>query len=207
MTPSLSPTTSHHVAVIGAGAAGLVAARELRREGHSVVVFERQKQVGGTWIYTDHVETDPLSVDPTRTVVHSSVYASLRTNLPRECMGYLDFPLVVRSGDPRRFPSHGEVLAYLQDFAKEFAIEEMIRFGTAVERVAPESEGGNRKWRVESTETEKRVRRDEVYDAVVVCSGHYTEPRLADIPGNLKICYLCHFKNVEEVELHRKSGT
>ncbi|KAG2277336.1 hypothetical protein Bca52824_059891 [Brassica carinata] len=172
MTPSLSPTTSHHVAVIGAGAAG-----------HSVVVFERQKQVGGTWIYTDHVETDPLSVDPTRTVVHSSVYASLRTNLPRECMGYLDFPLVVRSGDPRRFPSHGEVLAYLQDFAKEFAIEEMIRFGTAVERVAPESEGGNRKWRVESTETEKRVRRDEVYDAVVVCSGHYTEPRLADIPG------------------------
>ena len=117
-------------------------------------------------------------------------------------MGYLDFPLVVRSGDPRRFPSHGEVLAYLQDFAKEFAIEEMIRFETAVE-----SEGGNRKWRVESTETEKRVRRDEVYDAVVVCSGHYTEPRLADIPGNLKLCYLCHFKNVEEVELHRKSGT
>ncbi|KAL9310406.1 putative FAD/NAD(P)-binding domain superfamily [Arabidopsis thaliana] len=44
MAPSLSPIRSHHVAVIGAGAAGLVAARELRREGHSVVVFERQNK-------------------------------------------------------------------------------------------------------------------------------------------------------------------
>ncbi|CAN6856797.1 unnamed protein product [Brassica oleracea] len=177
------PTRSMKSLPTYAGAAGLVAARELRREGHSVVVFERQKQVGGTWIYTDHVEPDPLSVDPTRPVVHSSVYATLRTNLPRECMGYRDFPFVARSGDQRRFPSHGEVLAYLQEFAKEFAIEEVIRFETAVERVAPATEGGNGKWRVESTEKEKRVRRDEVYDAVVVCNGHYIEPRLAEIPG------------------------
>ncbi|XP_020890188.1 putative flavin-containing monooxygenase FMO GS-OX-like 11 isoform X2 [Arabidopsis lyrata subsp. lyrata] len=192
MAPSLSPIRSHHVAVIGAGAAGLVAARELRREGHSVVVFERQKQVGGTWIYTDHIEPDPLSVDPTRSVVHSSVYGSLRTNLPRECMGYRDFPFTIRSGvsesrDPRRFPSHSEVLAYLQDFAKEFAIEEMIRFETAVVKVAPavDSDGGEGigKWRIESMEKEKKVRCDEIYDAVVVCNGHYIEPRLAEIPG------------------------
>lgn len=125
MASSSSSLLSRHVAVIGAGAAGLVAARELRREGHSVVVFERQKHVGGTWNYTDHVERDPLSVDPTRPIVYSSVYRSLRTNLPRECMGFTDFPFVIRPGesrDPRRFPRHGEVLAYLQDFAKEFAI-------------------------------------------------------------------------------------
>ncbi|CAA7034214.1 unnamed protein product [Microthlaspi erraticum] len=158
-----SSMKSRHVAVIGAGAAGLVAARELRREGHSVVVFERQKQVGGTWIYTDHVESDPLSVDPTRIVVHSSVYGSLRTNLPRECMGFRDFPFAIRSGesrDPRRFPSHGEVLAYLQDFGKEFGIEELIRFETTVVRVSPaaESDGeeGIGKWRIESTEKEKK---------------------------------------------------
>ncbi|KFK24020.1 hypothetical protein AALP_AAs65924U000100, partial [Arabis alpina] len=174
---------------IGAGPAGLVAARELRREGHSVVVFERQKQVGGTWIYTDHVEPDPLSVDPTRPIVHSSVYGSLRTNLPRECMGYRDFPFVVRSDsrDPRRFPNHGEVLTYLQEFVKEFGIEEMIRFETTVLRVIPaaKTDGGEgiEKWRIESEEKEKKVRCDEIYDAVVICNGHYTEPRLAEIPG------------------------
>ncbi|CAN8245242.1 unnamed protein product [Cochlearia groenlandica] len=197
MAPSLSPTISRHVAVIGAGAAGLVAARELRREGHSVVIFERQKQVGGTWIYTDQAESDPLSVDPTRPVVHSSVYRSLRTNLPRECMGYSDFPFLIRSSlsesrDPRRFPSHREVLAYLRDFAKEFEIEDMIRFDTAVDRVSTAAEEeidgeegrGNVRWRIESTEMKKKARRrDEIYDAVVVCNGHYIEPRLAEIPG------------------------
>ncbi|WZZ13015.1 hypothetical protein YC2023_106104 [Brassica napus] len=33
-----------------------------------------------------------ISVDPTRPIVYSSVYRSLRTNLPRECMGFIDFP-------------------------------------------------------------------------------------------------------------------
>jgi cation diffusion facilitator CzcD-associated flavoprotein CzcO len=45
----------HVQAVIGAGAAGLVAARELRKEGHEVVVFEQQEQLGGIWLYTDQV--------------------------------------------------------------------------------------------------------------------------------------------------------
>ncbi|KAF8049667.1 hypothetical protein N665_2153s0001 [Sinapis alba] len=197
MAPSSSSTIiCRNVAVISAGAAGLVAARELRREGHSVVVFERQNQVGGTWIYTDYVESDPLSVDPTRPIVYSSVYRSLRTNLPRECMGFIDFPFVIRSGksrDSKRFPSHGEVLAYLHEFSKEFAIEEMIRFETTVERVSPtkerDGEGGITKWRIEFTEKEEKVRREELYDAVVVCNGHYIEPRLANITGNCNIKY------------------
>ena len=82
------------VAVIGGGAAGLMAARELRREGHKVVVFEREAQPGGTWVYTHEVESDPLGLDPGRTIVHSSLYSSLRTNLPREVMGFSDFPFV-----------------------------------------------------------------------------------------------------------------
>lgn len=41
--------------MIGAGAAGLVAARELRKEGHDVVVFEQLDKLGGTWLYTDEV--------------------------------------------------------------------------------------------------------------------------------------------------------
>ena len=52
--------------MIGAGAAGLVAARELLREGHRVSVFEKSPIVGGVWVYTDEVEDDPLGVAPGR---------------------------------------------------------------------------------------------------------------------------------------------
>ena len=51
-------------AVVGAGAAGLVAARELLREGHRVQVLERGEGVGGVWAYTPLTEADPLGQDP-----------------------------------------------------------------------------------------------------------------------------------------------
>ena len=47
-------------AVIGAGAAGLVAARELVLEGHHVTVFEKGSSTGGVWVYTDEVEAPDL---------------------------------------------------------------------------------------------------------------------------------------------------
>ena len=42
--------------VIGAGAAGLVAARELAREGHQPTVWEQGRRPGGVWVYSDAVE-------------------------------------------------------------------------------------------------------------------------------------------------------
>lgn len=179
------PVTSKSVAVIGAGAAGLVAARELRREGHGVVVFERENQIGGTWVYSPTVESDPLGIDPRREVVQSSLYASLRTNLPREVMGFLDYPFAnprKPNRDPRRFPGHGEVLEYLKDFACEFRLTELVRFATEVRFVGLADEG---KWEIRSFGRDHGgdALVNEVYDAVVVCNGHFTEPRIAEVPG------------------------
>ncbi|CAL5187620.1 unnamed protein product [Lathyrus oleraceus] len=178
-TPLLTP---RHVAVIGAGAGGLVAARELRREGHQVVVFDRGDQLGGSWVYTAEVESDPIGKDPKRRIVHSSLYNSLRTNLPRESMGFRDYPFRRKEGkerDSRRFPSHIEVLKYLQDFAADFEINDSVRLQTEVV-YAGLDEGG--KWTVRSRSIENDCV-DEIYDAVVVCNGHYFQPRLPHITG------------------------
>lgn len=43
--------TGRHVAVIGAGPAGLAAARDLRRTGHDVTIFESRSQAGGLDTY------------------------------------------------------------------------------------------------------------------------------------------------------------
>ena len=45
--PPIFPDTGRRVAVIGAGPAGLAAARDLRRLGHAVTVFEREAKPGG----------------------------------------------------------------------------------------------------------------------------------------------------------------
>jgi cation diffusion facilitator CzcD-associated flavoprotein CzcO len=191
------PSASLRLAVVGAGAAGLVAARELRREGHAPVVFERAAAVGGTWLYTHPAATssDPLGAAAT----HSSLYASLRTNLPRETMGFLDFPFAaaaaVGSRDPRRVPGHEEVLRYLEAFARRFDLLRLVRFETEVLSVRREDDGG--RWAVTSRKLgEKGSGEEEFYDAVVVCNGHYTEPRIAVIPGNFATNTICDRVNL-----------
>uniref|UniRef100_A0A182TSG8 Flavin-containing monooxygenase n=1 Tax=Anopheles melas TaxID=34690 RepID=A0A182TSG8_9DIPT len=65
--------------IIGAGMAGLAAARRVLEIGAQVTIFERMDQLGGTWIYTDEVGVDRYGLP-----VHTSMYRGLRTNLPKE---------------------------------------------------------------------------------------------------------------------------
>ncbi|MEM7155094.1 MAG: FAD-dependent oxidoreductase [Myxococcota bacterium] len=150
------------VAVIGAGAAGLVTARELMRAGLSVTVFERAAHPTGTWVYGD-----------------SPLYASLRTNLPRDLMAFDDFAFE-DAGDPRRFPGHEEVRRYLERFAQAHAIGPRMRTETTVTAVAPHTIQGLR-WRVAWRDAQGPAEAD--FDAVAVCNGHYLEPEIPRLPG------------------------
>ncbi|XP_015697074.2 flavin-containing monooxygenase FMO GS-OX-like 2 isoform X2 [Oryza brachyantha] len=177
------------VAVVGAGAAGLVAARELLREGHAVTVFERSARVGGTWAYDPRSDPDPLGLDPASpaaaAAVHGSLYASLRTNLPRELMGFSGFALDGRvfAGDPRTFPGHREVLAFLDAFAEESGVAGRIRLRAEVVRVGPLGAGGQgERWAV-AWRGEAGAVVEEVFDAVVVCNGHCTVPLVPKLRG------------------------
>ncbi|KAF5184275.1 Flavin-containing monooxygenase fmo gs-ox-like [Thalictrum thalictroides] len=178
-----------HVCVIGAGPSGLVAARELRKEGHTVVVLEQNHEVGGQWLYEPNIEgEDPLG-KANVLKVHSSVYASLRLTSPREIMGFTDFPFLAKKGrDMRRFPGHNELLQYLKDFCDWFGLREMIRFNTRVVYVGmlhDIAKFGRDKWIVRSKEINSSSEKvnEEVFDAVVVAIGHYSHPRLPNIKG------------------------
>ncbi|KAK8325992.1 hypothetical protein V6Z12_A11G088500 [Gossypium hirsutum] len=177
---------SYKVAVVGSGFAGLVTARELKREALLVTVFENANHVDSIWLFNSRVDTDLLGLDPNREIVHSSLYRSLRVNLPRQIMCFMDYSFMKKEcGDPRTFPGHEEVLKFLEDFARDFRLMELIRFGHEVVRVELTDEARH-KWVVESRtrETESRWEsKEEVFEAVVICNGKHTEPKIVEFPG------------------------
>ena len=163
------------VAIIGARAAGLVAAREVLRAGLTPTVFEATPQIGGVWVYSDMTESDPLGQTPDERR-HSSLYASLRTNLPTDLMQFFDYPFAPPDG--KRYPPHEAVLQYLQDFARDFDLLQHVQLSTPVTRVSTHADGFrvrcNPAGGSESTA---------LFDAVMVCNGHYTKPRIVQIDG------------------------
>lgn len=62
-----------NIGVIGAGLAGLCAAKYAKSFGHSVTIFEQNNKIGGTWIYTDAIGQDTYGLD-----IHTSMYHNLQ---------------------------------------------------------------------------------------------------------------------------------
>ncbi|XP_047064513.1 flavin-containing monooxygenase FMO GS-OX-like 8 [Lolium rigidum] len=181
---------SKNVCVVGAGMAGMAAARELRREGHAVTVMEQSADVGGQWLYDPRTDgDDPLGATvPVR--VPGSMYACLRLISPREAMGFSDFQFLPRHGvagrDPRRYPVHQEMYCYLRDFCDAFGLMDAVRLSTRVLRVAeavPTSSSSTRQWAVRSVHLGDGKEKEEVFDSVVVATGHYSQPKLPRIKG------------------------
>jgi len=169
------------IAVIGAGAAGLVTARELSRGGHDVSVFEQSDRVGGVWIFEPIPEDDAMGLKPSK-AVFSSIYDSLRTNLPRDLMAFQDYTFDSMGGGEdewQRYPHHSKVLTYLENFAESFDITSMIRFQRTVSRV----EKLDADWVVTSEHVQSGEIERQRFDGVAVCSGHYSKPRVPVIAG------------------------
>lgn len=155
MTAPVSGTSTgrrRRVAVIGAGAGGLCAAKHLLQRGMDVTVFEIGSCVGGLWVYENDNGRSPT-------------YKSLHINSEAAITSYEDFPFP--PGTPL-FPPHAVVRGYLEEYARAFGVDEHIRFNTAVTAVEPLE--GDRWLVVQGNGTA-----DE-FDAVVAAPGHQAVP-------------------------------
>ncbi|XP_049964048.1 uncharacterized protein LOC126484543 [Schistocerca serialis cubense] len=163
------------IAIVGAGAAGLASARHVQAsENHSCVVFERSTHIGGTWVYTEEVgiASDGLPV-------HTSMYQNLRTNLPKEVMGFPDFPI------PHREESYlpaKDILQFLNDYADHFGLRKHIKFQHVVTLVNPR----DAVWDVTVKNLASGEETVHEFDAVMVCNGHYFLPFVPSLPGSEK---------------------
>ena len=97
-----------------------------------------------------------------------------RTNLPKQVMEYPDFQY---PKNLRTFPTHGQVLDYLQDYCTHFNLESSIRFNETVTHVAPQPQENitdhlnNVKWTVKTSNVKSGIEESAVFDSVVVCNG------------------------------------
>jgi len=159
--------------IIGAGAAGLAALKELTDAGIAVDCFEKTNRVAGHW------NTD---------------YDALHTITPRDSSGFVDFPM---PEDYPLYPSRHQVTTYINRYADHFKLREKIRFYSEVKSIAPLDETGEKGWRVELEDGHARN-----YRGVLVANGHLWDARIPDIAKKFtgRSIHSGHYHNTAEIE-------
>ncbi len=145
------------IAVIGAGAAGLSAAKYMAAAGFNVTVFELGSEIGGMWCYRNDNGL-------------SSAYRTLHINTSRSVTRFHDLDF---DADVQAFPDHWDMHRYLVKYARHFDLERLIRFRTAVVDARPQFSPGREApvWELELSDgTTAR------FDTVIAATGHLSEP-------------------------------
>ncbi|KAJ3288713.1 hypothetical protein HDU79_004639 [Rhizoclosmatium sp. JEL0117] len=146
-----------HVAIIGAGLAGLVTARHFLAEGWNVTVFEAQRSLGGVW-------------------ERAYPFAALQT--PSSTYHFSDFPFPFAVS---RFATKQQLLNYFSAYAAHFGVLERIQFGSRVVRIRRRDDG-RKGWSLD-IQRDGFVK-EQVFDFVVSCQGLYSgKARIPDLPG------------------------
>ncbi|XP_069823699.1 dimethylaniline monooxygenase [N-oxide-forming] 2-like [Dendropsophus ebraccatus] len=158
------------VAIIGAGISGLVSIKACLEEGLEPTCFERSKDIGGLWRFTDEVEEG-----------RASIYRSLVTNVSKEIMCFSDFPMP--EDFPNYLPNH-RYFEYIRLYAEHFKLVKHIKFETTVCRVEKHPDFPvTGQWQVTTEYNGEKT--TAIFDAVIVCTGQHVQPVLSQntLPG------------------------
>lgn len=156
----MTGTGRPQVAVIGAGPAGLVAARYLASEGFHPVLFDAAPRVGGQWRVGD---------------ADSSVWPGMRTNTSRITTAFSDR---AHPAGTAAYPAGDEIGAYLQQFAADVGLLRDAHLGCRVESIAGHAGGWLVGWRDDQGAVHTAP-----FARVVVASGRYRRPNIPAVPG------------------------
>jgi cation diffusion facilitator CzcD-associated flavoprotein CzcO len=143
------------VAVVGAGPSGLAAARAFRALGLDVIVFETAPDIGGVWSATRR-------------------YPGIATQNDKHTYAYSDRRMDDAYAEA---PAGAEVREYLQGFARDNGLEQLIRLQTRVGEAEPVDGGWTFK-----TFGPNGVGRETV-DWLVVANGLCSMPYVPEVEG------------------------
>lgn len=148
------------IAVVGAGFAGLSAAKVLRQGGFDVTVFEQAPDVGGVWSRTRR-------------------YPGLRTQNDKGTYHLSDLPM---PANYPQWPTGEQVQRYLERYVELFGLGGVLRLSTEV--ISAELVDGESAWQIASRPTgqEDPVNRER-YDHLVVANGIFSDPVVPPFEG------------------------
>lgn len=142
--------------VIGAGPAGLAAIQSMKDAGHAVEAVEQNADVGGQWLF---------GAPP------SAVYASTHLISSKRTTAFADYPM---PEDWPAYPSHRQVLDYLQSYARHFDLYPLIRFDTGVKSLKRQGQG----WQATFSDGTSGD-----YAGVIIANGHLSDPLIPNMAG------------------------
>ena len=124
--------TNFDVIILGAGWSGLLACKYCLSEGLKVLVLEGRETIGGIWAYTDDQR-------------FGGVMKTTQMTSSRCITEISDFPMPANYPD---FPSHNEVLSYLESYCAQFRLSDHIRLGCSITTMKRKDET----WEVECSD-------------------------------------------------------
>ncbi|WP_022980700.1 NAD(P)/FAD-dependent oxidoreductase [Ideonella sp. B508-1] len=171
------------ICIVGAGFAGLSAAKVLKTFGHRVTVYEKVQDVGGVWSRTRR-------------------YPGLTTQNVRSTYALSDFPY------PKNYPewpSGEQVQRYMHAYAEHFGLLPLIRLGTEVVAARPAGRGWEVDVRAANDPTAAvQTRR---FDWLLVCNGIFSQPAVPRYEGAEAFRaaggVICHTSEFNEAEVAR----
>uniref|UniRef100_A0A3P9MYV3 Flavin-containing monooxygenase n=1 Tax=Poecilia reticulata TaxID=8081 RepID=A0A3P9MYV3_POERE len=162
------------VAVIGAGPCGLSSIKACLDEGLEPTCFESSDDIGGLWRYKEKLV-------PGRT----NIYQCVIINSSKEMMAFSDFPPPAELPNNMHHTEKSKYLLHKQGDFHQIDLKCLSQTKVVGLRRRPDFDVTGQ-WDVE-TETADGRRQTHVFDAVMVCTGHYTQPHLP----------LSHFSGIE----------
>eukprot|EP00931_Biecheleriopsis_adriatica_P031435 TRINITY_DN18437_c0_g1_i1.p1 TRINITY_DN18437_c0_g1~~TRINITY_DN18437_c0_g1_i1.p1 ORF type:complete len:628 (+),score=139.60 TRINITY_DN18437_c0_g1_i1:87-1970(+) len=140
------------VCIVGAGVAGLQTAKLLKDAGYTCTVFEKSSDVGGVW---------------------RENYADFGLQVPKDLYEFPGFPYPSDT-DWELFPPGPQVQEYIRRYAKEFNLNEVCKFETAVLSMQ-QAGSGAKGWQVKYQRKGAKSA-TERFDFAVVATGMYGWP-------------------------------
>jgi amino acid transporter len=150
-------TWTRRYCLIGAGPAGLIAARALRAEGIPFDWYERGSAPGGIW----NADADG-----------SPMYTSAHFISSRYTSGFVGYPMPADYPD---YPSWRQVRDYVQGFAAAEGLTELVTFGTSATEAVP---AGGGEWDVTLSTGDTRR-----YAGVIAAPGVNWHPNVPTYDG------------------------